>query len=102
MSRVRLIAFALAASMASGLTAANLRAADIDGVMMSEGKMMVMTQGTPATALDHEMTMSDGSRVEPDGTVKTSDGKEIHLVDGEIIMMDGHVMRGGNPAAMGH
>ncbi len=102
MNRVRSIAFALAALLGSGLTAANLRAADMDAVMMSEGKMMVMIQGRPATALAGEMTMSDGSRVEPDGTVKTRDGKEIHLADGEIIMMDGHIMRGGNPAAMGH
>ncbi len=77
-------------------------AADMDGVMMSGGKMMMMKAGHPATAMDHEVTMSDGTTVEVDGTVKSKDGTEFHLQDGEMIMMDGHLMKGGRAAPMSH
>jgi uncharacterized protein DUF6799 len=77
-------------------------AADMDGVMMSAGKMMMMKAGHPATPMDHEVTMSDGTIVEVDGTVKSKDGTVFHLQDGEMIMMDGHLMKGGKPAAMSH
>ncbi|MGH7923577.1 MAG: DUF6799 domain-containing protein [Candidatus Binatus sp.] len=75
-------------------------AADMDGVMMHDGKMMMMKAGQPATAMDHEVTMSDGTIVEVDGAVKSKDGKEFHLQDGEMIMMDGHLMKGGKPTRM--
>jgi major membrane immunogen (membrane-anchored lipoprotein) len=75
-------------------------AADMDGVMMHDGKMMMMKAGQPATAMDHEVTMSDGTIVEVDGTVKSKDGKTFHLQDGEMIMMDGHLMKGGKAAPM--
>ncbi len=75
-------------------------AADMDGVMMHEGKMMMMKAGHPAAAMDHEVTMSDGTMVEIDGTVKSKEGKTFHLQDGEMIMMDGHLMKGGKAAPM--
>jgi len=75
-------------------------AADMDGVMMSGGKMMMMKAGQPATAMDHEVTLSDGTVVSVDGTVKSKDGNEFHLQNGEMIMMDGHLMKGGKPAQM--
>lgn len=75
-------------------------AADMDGVMMHDRKMMMMKAGRPATAMDHEVTMSDGTIVSVDGTVKRKDGEEFHLQNGEMIMMDGHLMRGGKPAQM--
>jgi len=75
-------------------------AADMDGVMMHDGKMMMMKAGRPATAMDHEITMSDGTIVSLDGTVKKKDGEEFRLQNGEMIMMDGHLMKGGKPAQM--
>jgi len=75
-------------------------AAGMDGVMMHDGKMMMMKAGQPATAMDREITMSDGAIVEVDGSVKSKDGKEFHLQNGEMVMMDGHLMRGGKPAQM--
>jgi hypothetical protein len=77
-------------------------AADMDGVMMHGGKMMMMNAGHPATAMDHEITLSDGAIVEVDGTVKSKDGKIFHLQEGEIILMDGHLMKGGKAAPMCH
>jgi hypothetical protein len=75
-------------------------AADMDGVMMHDGKMMMMKAGHPATAMDHEITLSDGAIVEVDGTVKSRDGRIFHLQEGEMIMMDGHLMKGGKAASM--
>jgi hypothetical protein len=75
-------------------------AADMDGVMMHDGKMMMMKAGRPATAMDHEVTMSDGTVVSVDGAVKRKDGTEFHLQNGEMIMMDGHLMKGGKPGQM--
>jgi hypothetical protein len=77
-------------------------AADMDGVMMHDGKMMMMKAGQPTTAMDHQLTMSDGTIVSVDGTVKSKDGKEFRLQNGEIIMMDGHLMKGGKAAPMCH
>ena len=82
------------------LTAPLAFAAEMDGVMMHDGKMTMMKAGQPATAMEHEITMSDGTIVEVDGTVKSKDGKEFHLQNGEMIMMDGHLMKGGKPAQM--
>ena len=82
------------------LSATTPFAADMDGVMMHDGRMMMMKAGHPATPMDHEVTMSDGTKVEVDGTVKSKDGKEFHLQNGEMIMMDGHLMKGGKAITM--
>ena len=74
--------------------------ADLDGVMMSGGKMMMMKAGQPAMAMDHDVTMTDGTVVSVDGAVKRKDGREFHLQNGEMIMMDGHLMTGGKAAPM--
>jgi len=79
---------------------ASAAAADMDGVMMHGGKMIMMKAGHPATAMDHEITLADGAKVEVDGTVKSKDGTEFHLQDGEMIMMDGHLMKGGKATTM--
>ena len=77
-------------------------AAEMDGVMMHNGRMMMMKAGHPATPMDQEITLSDGAIVEVDGTVKSKDGKIFHLQNGEMIMMDGHLMKGGKAAPMCH
>ena len=76
--------------------------ADMDGVMMHDGKMMLMKAGHPATAMDHDITLSDGAIVEMDGTVKSKNGKTLHLQNGEMILMDGHLMKGGKAVPMCH
>jgi Domain of unknown function (DUF6799) len=92
--------FLIAAIFLFSASATVAAAADMDGVMMHGGKMMMMKAGHPATAMDHEVTMSDGTRVEVDGTVKSKDGKEFNLKNGEMILMDGHLMKGGKAAPM--
>jgi hypothetical protein len=100
MKSSRLSIFLIAAIFLFSLFSIAAAAADMDGVMMHGGKMMMMKAGHPATAMDHEVTMSDGTKVEVDGTVKSKDGTEFHLQDAEMIMMDGHLMKGGKAAPM--
>jgi hypothetical protein len=79
----------------------NLHAADSDGVMMHDGKMMMMKGGKASGPMEKDMTMSNGTTVMSDGTVKTKDGGETHMKEGQIMMMDGHMMDGGNSSMMG-
>jgi hypothetical protein len=90
----------IAASFFFALLSSAPFAGDMDGVMMHDGKMMMMKAGQPATAMDREITMADGTVVSLDGTVKRKDGAEFHLQNGEMIMMDGHLLKGSKPAAM--
>lgn len=99
MARTSLTAIATVVLL-SMITGTRVIAIDMDGVMMSDGKMVMMKGGKPAVPMDHEMTMSDGTKVETDGTVKSKDGKVSHLRNEQMIMMDGHVMQGGNPKEM--
>lgn len=92
---------ALVAVLLTALSlSANLNAADSDGVMMHDGKMMVMKEGKPSGPMENAMTMSNGTRVMSDGTVKMKDGSEKHMKDGQMMMMDGHMMKGGPSGAM--
>ena len=100
MKRLHLSTCLLAAIVTVPLLATVPLAGNMDGVMMSAGKMMMMKAGHPATPMDHEVTMSDGTVVEVDGTVKLKNGTEFHLQDGEMIMMDGHFMKGSKAVRM--
>lgn len=59
-----------------------------DCVMMKDGKVMVMKDGQKSELTD-DMTLSNGTTVMKDGTVKTSDGKTMMLKDGDWVGMDG-------------
>jgi len=90
----------IAAIFLFSLLATAPAAADMDGLMMHDGKMMMMKAGHPASAMEHEITLLDGAIVELDGTVKSKDGKIFHLQNGEMILMDGHLMKGGKATSM--
>jgi len=75
-------------------------AADMSGVMMKDGKMMMMKDGQAAGPMDHDMTMPDGTKVMTNGMVKMKDGKEMHMKDGQMMMMDGKMMEGGKAMEM--
>jgi hypothetical protein len=77
-------------------------AAEMNGIMMSGEKMMLVHAGKKDVPLTREMIMSDGTKVEPDGVLLLKDGSKSRLQNGEMIMMDGHIMRGGKPVAMCH
>lgn len=59
-----------------------------DCVIMKEGKMTVMKDGK-TTAMDKEMTLTDGTRIMPDGKVMMNDGSTKILKDGESIPLSG-------------
>ena len=78
----------------------HLVAANMDGVMMSDGKMVMMQAGKPAGPMAHQITMSSGTTVFPDGTVELKDGTRFQMKNGQMMMMDGHLMQGGKAMAM--
>lgn len=69
------------------------------GVMMENGKMMMMKNGKATGPMDHEMTMTDGSMVMPDGTMKMKDGRmmttEGKMMDGGMVIDGDKPMPGG-------
>lgn len=62
-----------------------------DCVAMKDGKMWVMKGGQKSEMMQ-TMTMTDGTMVMADGTVKNKDGKTWMLKDGEMIDMNGKKM----------
>lgn len=75
-------------------------AAGMDGVMMISGKVVMMRAGKPAGPMEHQITMSNGAVVSSDGTVRLKDGARFHMKDGQMMMMDGHLMNGGKAMEM--
>ncbi|SFD02590.1 hypothetical protein SAMN05518672_101102 [Chitinophaga sp. CF118] len=63
-----------------------------DCVMMDEGKMWVM-KGGKTTEMTKEMTMTNGTKVMTDGSVKMKDGKTTMMKDGDCIMMSGKMKK---------
>ncbi len=64
-----------------------------DGVMMKDGKMMVMKDGK-STMMTEEMTMKDGTKVMTDGAVTMKDGKKMMMKEGDMMTMEGMMMKG--------
>ena len=71
------------------------------GLVMKDGKVMMMKDGIPTQPMAKDMAMPDGKKVTTNGTVKMKDGSTKHLDDGDMMLMNGHLMkRGGKPAPM--
>jgi hypothetical protein len=100
MAKYRVVALTAVVLLCASLFASRLMAAEMNGVMMKDGKMMTMMDGKPTTPMDHDMTMADGTKVMTDGTVKMKDGKEMHMKEGQMMMMDGKMMEGGKAMEM--
>ncbi len=75
-------------------------AEDTSGVMMMNGKMMMMKDGKPTGPMEKDMTMSDGTKVMADGAMMAKDGKQMHMKDGQMMLMDGKMMEGGKAMGM--
>jgi hypothetical protein len=75
-------------------------AADENGVIMDDGKVMMLNQGQADGTLNHEMTMDDGTKVMPDGTVMMKTGKKMNMQNGTVITTDGHIMHGSHATRM--
>lgn len=61
-----------------------------DGVLMKNGKMRMVKNGK-LTLLDHEMSMDNGTKVFPDGTLMKKDGTKIMMMEGQRMNMAGHI-----------
>ena len=75
-------------------------AAEMEGVMMRNGKMMIVKHGKPAMPMDEDVTVGDGTVVSADGNVRLKGGREFRMRNGQVMMRDGHLMKGGLPKAM--
>lgn len=59
-------------------------------IKMKDGKKVVMHEGT---ALTSEVTLKNGTKIKPDGTVTKSDGTTSMLKEGECMSMEGSVAK---------
>ena len=62
-----------------------------DGVMLQNGKMMMVKNGQ-TTILDHDMNMSNGTKIMSNGTCIKKDGTKIMLKEGQHIDMFGNMI----------
>jgi hypothetical protein len=95
MTRDRIVTTIAVALLSVGSLAPRVVAADMDGVMMKDGKMMMMMGGKATGPMDKEMTMSDGTKVKPDGSMMMKDGKMMKMKNGQMMMMDGKMTDSG-------
>lgn len=61
-----------------------------DGVMMQHGKIMMVKDGQ-MSVLDHDMTMSNGTKVMSDGFYTKKDAAKMMLKEGQHIDMSGNM-----------
>ena len=79
MMKHRTVTFVVVALLSVSLLASRVVAAEETGVMMKED----------------EMTTTNGHKVMPDGTMKMPGGKEMRMQEGQMMTMDGKMMKGG-------
>src|SRR5215469_5605689 len=101
MNKPRVIFLLVTALVIAFCVTPNVKAANSDGVMMHDSKMVMMKAGKATGPMRRAISMSNGATVMTDGTVKTKAGRETRMKEGQIMMMDGHMMEGGNSGMMG-
>jgi hypothetical protein len=93
MMTYRTVTLALAGLFLSvSFLASSVMAAEKDGIMMKDGKLMMMHDGKEVSRMDREMTLSNGTKITMKGKMKMKNGKEMQLQEGQMVMMDGKVM----------
>jgi len=63
----------------------------IDHVTMKNGKVLVVRDGD-SQPLQQDLALGDGTKVLPDGSLRTPDGRLKRLIDGQLLMLDGAVL----------
>jgi len=63
-----------------------------DCIMKHDGKITVMKDGKTMD-MSEDMTLTNGTVVMKDGTVKTKDGKTSMMQDGDCVYMDGKMKK---------
>ena len=75
-------------------------AVEMDGIMMKDGKMMMMHSGKEVSRMDRETTLRNGGKVLMTGKIVMKEGKEVQLQEGQMVMMDGKMMEGAKDMKM--
>jgi hypothetical protein len=74
--------------------------AEKDGIKMQDGKMVRFHDGKEIGGMDRETTLHNGSKVTMKGKLRTKDGKEMQLQEGQMVMMDGKMKEGDEDMKM--
>ncbi|OUJ76124.1 DUF6799 domain-containing protein [Hymenobacter crusticola] len=61
-----------------------------DGVTMKEGKVLVTQQGLTNT-LTQEMTLTNGTKISPAGSVTMANGSSATLQEGDMLSLSGRL-----------
>lgn len=61
-----------------------------DGIVKHKGAVMFVKNGHPQR-VDHEMKLSEGITVQPDGDVTLKDGTKLTLQEGQMVTLDSKV-----------
>ncbi len=64
--------------------------ADANRVVMKDGAVWIIQNGV-MSALDHEMSFTNGDKINSEGKITQKDEKEVLLQDGDSVDMDGNV-----------
>ncbi|PZR18949.1 MAG: hypothetical protein DI539_15695 [Flavobacterium psychrophilum] len=63
-----------------------------DHLMMMDGKMKMVKNGKEMV-MDKDMTLSNGTTVTKEGTMKTKTGETMAMKEGDVIYMDGKMSK---------
>jgi hypothetical protein len=63
-------------------------------IMMQAGKMLIVNNGK-SVPLKKDKTLSNGTIVTTDGSVRTTDGNVVKLKEGDRVYLDGRLAIGG-------
>jgi len=80
--------------------ASSVVAAEKDSLVMKDGKMSRVHDGTEIGRMDRETTLSNGTRILMNGKMVTKDGKEMQLQEGQSVMLDGKMKEGDKDMKM--
>ncbi len=63
-----------------------------DGVIMKDGKMMVVKDGK-ISVMDKDLLLSNGTKIMSNGTIVKKDGSKIMMKEGDYKDMSGNVVK---------
>ena len=66
---------------------------DMKDYIIFKGGKVTMVMGGKSMAADKEIALTNGGKVALDGTVTMKDGMKMKMKDGEMIGMDGTLMK---------
>lgn len=61
-----------------------------DGILLKDGKVLVTQMGR-TTPLTQEMSLTNGTKISPNGTIVTSAGVSTQLQEGDLMSLSGRI-----------